>query len=165
MREGQRAVEFGIYQGESREGAENLKLGQVTVPVPARRAGMAQVLVRFSYDASGLLEVDVTVPETGETRQLVIADDEEREDAAAFEKRRAELARLKFHPRDADANRAVLERAKRCYEGRIGDTRAYVASLISRFQDALDSQDPRAVETVREETARALDEMEGERFL
>ncbi|MFN3389648.1 MAG: Hsp70 family protein [Allosphingosinicella sp.] len=165
VRDGQRQVEFGIYQGESRLVAENVRLGSVTVPVPPRRAGMAQVLVRFSYDASGLLEVDVTVPETGEARQLVIADEDEREDQAAFEKRRAELARLKFHPRDADSNRAVLERAKRCYEGHLGEMRTYVAGLISRFENALDSQDPRTVETARTETAKALDEIEGERFL
>ena len=165
MRDGQRMVEFGIYQGESRDVAENVKLGTVSIPVPPRRAGMAQVVVRFSYDASGLLEVDVTVPDTGETRQLVIADEEEQADAAAFEKRRAELARLKVHPREADANRAVLERAKRCYEGHLGEMRTYVGGLMSRFQDALDSQDPRAVETAREETVRALDEIEGERFL
>jgi molecular chaperone HscC len=165
VRDGQRQVEFGVYQGESRMVAENVRLGKITVPVPSRRAGTVELLCRFSYDASGLLEVDVTVPETGETRQLVIVDEDEREDEAAIEKRRAELARLKLHPRDEDSNRAVLERVKRCYEAHLGDMRTHIGSLLSRFETALDSQDPRIVVTTREEIARALDEIEGERFL
>ncbi|HEY0028802.1 MAG TPA: molecular chaperone HscC [Allosphingosinicella sp.] len=165
VQDGQRAVEFGIFQGESRLVAENVRLGSVKIPVPAKRAGTVAVDVRFSYDASGLLEVDVTVPETGETRQIVIADEEEGQDAAALEKRRAELARLKFHPREEDASRAVLERAKRCYEGHLGDMRAYVSGLISRFENALDSQDPRIAAAAREELVKALDEVEGERIL
>jgi molecular chaperone HscC len=163
--DGQRHVEFGIFQGESRLVAENVRLGKVSVPVPPKRAGAVAIDVRFSYDASGLLEVDVTVPETGETRQVVIADEEDAQDAATFEKRRAELARLKFHPREEDANRAVLERAKRCYEGHLGDMRSYVAGLISRFENALDSQDLRIVASAREELAKSLDEVEGERIL
>jgi len=163
--DGQRFVEFGIFQGESRLVAENVRLGAVKVPVPAKRAGSVAVDIRFSYDASGLLEVDVTVPETGETRQIVIADEEDAQDAAALEKRRAELARLKFHPREEDGNRAVLERAKRCYEGHLGEMRSYLSGLISRFENALDSQDPRVAATAREELAKALDEVEGERIL
>jgi molecular chaperone HscC len=120
---------------------------------------------RFSYDASGLLEVDIHVPETGESRQLVVVDDEDGQDETALEKRRAELARLKLHPREDDVNRAVIERAKRCYESRLGDMRQYVGSLLSQFEGALDTQDPKRVAAAREEIVKALDEVEGERFL
>jgi molecular chaperone HscC len=165
LKDGQRTVEFPIYQGESRFVADNVKLGTVRVPVPPRRAGVVAVDCRFSYDASGLLEVDITVPETGESRQLVILGDEEAEDEGALAKRRAELARLKLHPRDEDANRAVLERAKRCFENHLGETRLYIGQLISQFEIALDTQEPKRVATAREETVKALDAVEGERFL
>jgi molecular chaperone HscC len=158
-------VEFPVYQGESRFVADNVKLGTVRVPVPPRRAGIVAVDCRFSYDASGLLEVDVTVPETGESRQLVIVGDDGAEDSKALAKRRAELARLKLHPRDEDANRAVLERAKRCFENQLGETRLYVGQLISQFEGALDTQETKRVAAAREETVKALDEVEGERFL
>jgi molecular chaperone HscC len=163
--DGQRKVELEIYQGESRLVVENVKLGKITIPVPARRAGMVQIDCRFSYDASGLLEVDVAVPETGTTRQLVVADEEEREDEAKLAKRRAELAKLKLHPRDDGPNAALLERAKRCYEAHLGDSRAWVADQLSRFEAALDTQDPRVASAAREEIGRALDELDGERFL
>ena len=48
--------------------------------MPPPPAGEVVVDCRFSYDASGLLEVDVTVPETGVTKQLVICDDDAADD-------------------------------------------------------------------------------------
>ena len=36
LRSGQRQIEFGVYQGEARWVAENIKLGDVMIPIPAR---------------------------------------------------------------------------------------------------------------------------------
>jgi len=164
LQDGQRLVEFGIYQGESRDVAENILLGKVSLPVPPRRAGTIEVQCRFTYDASGLLEVDVSVPETGTAKQLVIVDEEDR-DEARIAARRAELAGLKIHPRDDSVNAAILARTKRCYEAHLGDVRVMVGALLSRLEVAFDSQDPRTVAAAREEVTRALDELEGESFL
>jgi molecular chaperone HscC len=163
-RDGQTQVEFPIYQGESRFASENVKLGTLTAPVPARRGGTVEVQCRFSYDSSGLLEVDVTVPETGVTKQLVIVDDDS-EDEAKLARRRAELARIKLHPREESGNAALLERVKRCYESQLGETRLYVAELLSQLETGLDSQDPRIVARVSEAVAQAIDALEGERYL
>jgi len=164
MSDGQRVVDIAVYQGESRLVAENVALGTLKIPVPPRRAGHVEVLCRFSYDASGLLEVDVSVPETGVTRQLVILDGEG-EDEADLARRREELARLKLHPREDAPNAAVLARARRAYEAHIGESRTRIAELLSRFEAVLDSQDPRRVGEARAETERELDAIEGERFL
>jgi len=165
MQNGQRQVEFNIFQGESRNTAENIKLGQVKVPVPPKPAGHVQIDCRFSYDASGLLEIDVTVPETGMTRQIVILDEEDAPSPAEIEKRRAALAALKLHPREDSANAAVLARAERCFQSFLGDQRLYIGQLISGFEAALDTQDPRQIEPVREQVGAALDALEGDRFL
>jgi molecular chaperone HscC len=165
MFDGQRQVDFKVYQGEARMVAENVYLGEVRVPVPPRAAGAVALVVRFSYDASGLLEVDVAVPESGESRQLVIVDDEEASDAAGLARRREELARLKFHPRDDAANAAVKARAARCFENFLGEERLHVGALISLLEAALESQDPRRIERAREEVMAALDRIEGEQFL
>ncbi len=164
IRDSQRKVEFGVYQGESRNVSDNIKLGQIEVPVPARKAGQIEIECRFTYDINGLLEIDVHVPETGERRELVIVDEEALtpEELAA---QRTRLAGLKQHPRESEANRAALARANRCYEDFLGDTRQYVASLISRFEAVLDGQDPRSVDHARQELTKALDELEGESFL
>ncbi|MGV3480625.1 MAG: Hsp70 family protein [Sphingobium sp.] len=165
MADGQRQVQFGIYQGEARLVAENVKLGEISVPVPPKPAGHVNVECRFSYDASGLLEVDVSIPDTGVTRQLVICDEEDKRSAKDLAKRREALAALKIHPRDDAANAAALARAARCYEGFLGETRNYVGRLISQFESVLERQDPRQIEEARVELEKLLDQIEGERFL
>ncbi|WP_294326362.1 Hsp70 family protein [uncultured Sphingomonas sp.] len=161
----QRKVNFGIYQGEAREVSGNVKLGEVTVPVPPRAAGTVSIECRFSYDSSGLLEVDIAVPETGMTRNLVIVDDEDAPDPAELEKRRAALAELKVHPRDDAVNAALLARARRAYEAFLGDTRAAIGHMLGQFESALATQDERMIAQARAAFGAALDQIEGERFL
>jgi len=164
VRDGQRIVKFDIYQGESRQAKDNILLGAVEVPVPPAPAGEISVDVRFTYDINGLLEVDVQVPRTGERRELVIAD-EEAAKAVDFEKRRAELAALKHHPREDDANKAALARAQRCFENFLGDKRQYVGKATAEFETVLDGQDPREAERAREALLATLDALEGETWL
>jgi molecular chaperone HscC len=164
LQDNQPFVEFGIYQGEAREVVSNVRLGSIKIAVPPKPAGQVVIHCRFSYDASGLLEVDVTVPETGESKQLVIVDD----DTAGLEDlatRRQALEALKVHPREEAANAATLARAERCYEAFLGAKREQIGALITSFQAVLDQQDPRAIATSRKALEGELDRIEGERFL
>ncbi|MFD1033302.1 Hsp70 family protein [Sphingomonas hankookensis] len=161
----QRRVQFGVYQGEAREVSGNVKLGEIAVPVPPGPAGSVGIECRFSYDSSGLLEIDVSVAETGVTRNLVIVDDEDAPDAAELEKRRAALAALKVHPRDDAENVALLARARRAYESFLGDTRAAIGQMIGQFEGALATQDDRIIGEARKAFGAVLDQIEGERFL
>ena len=165
LRDNQDVVEFGIYQGEARNVEANIKLGSVSLPVPPRPAGAVQVDCRFSYDSSGLLEIDVTVPETGMSRQLVICDDADAPDEAEIATRREALAALKVHPREQAANAAAMARAARCFEACLGDRRDFVGRLILVFEEALERQDPREIDTVRAQVEEHLDQLEGQRFL
>lgn len=49
---------------------DNVEIGKTTVRVPRGPAGQ-RMYVRFSYDVSGLLEVDIVVEKTGEKTTLV----------------------------------------------------------------------------------------------
>ncbi|HEY0599352.1 MAG TPA: molecular chaperone HscC [Brevundimonas sp.] len=160
----QRMVNIPVYQGESRNVADNILLGQLEVPIPAGPLGSVQIEIRFSYDINGLLEVDVHIPKTGEKRELVIADEAVMADAD-FEKRRLALAALKQHPRDSDANKAAMSRANRCYEESLGDQRAFIADQIREFESVLDRQDPRDIEHARNRLTQVLDRFEGETWL
>ncbi len=165
LTDNQKLVHFGIFQGEARLVSANVKLGEINVPVPPKPAGQVEVLCRFSYDTSGLLEVDVTVPATGVTKQIAIYDEEDSAFTANMEERRTALAKLKFHPRESAENAAAMARAERCYEGHIGDRRDYVGHLISTFTTALETQDNRVIDAARATLTEGLDELEGERFL
>ena len=120
--------------------------------------------MRFSYDVSGLLEVDILVPETGQRVSLTINDGNVA-DPAALEKARAALAGLKVHPRDEAENKAAIARGEKCFENFLGEQRYWVDEVMSRFMAALETQDPRVIETARKELHAALDQLEGETFL
>jgi molecular chaperone HscC len=162
---GQRSVRFNIYQGEAPWVADNIALGAIEIPVPPQQKGAVEVEVRFTYDINGLLEVDVKVPQTGETRQLVIIGAQSDLSAAEIEARRVALAALKIPPRETDANRAALARVARCYEHFLGDRRELVAHLLRQFESVLDSQESRDIEQARANLLKALDELEGESYL
>ncbi len=164
LQDNQKRVNLGVFQGEARLVADNVRLGALEVEVPAGAAGEVQVEVRFTYDINGLLEVDVFVPKTGLRRELVIMDDDTMT-AAELEQRRLRLAEIKHHPRDSDANRHALARGARCYEAFLGDRRAFVSRCIAEFEAVLDRQDPRAVEHARDAFLKHLDMLEGETWL
>ncbi|WP_309141082.1 Hsp70 family protein [Novosphingobium sp. G106] len=161
LADNQAKLEFSIYQGEAREVSGNIKLGTITVPVPPRPAGEVHADVRFSYDSSGLLEVDVSVPLTGVTRNVVIVDEDDRRDRKELEQRREALAKLKFHPREEAESVALMARAERCYEGFLGEQRRIVGQWITEFAGALDRQDPRLIAEARTLLAANLDAIEG----
>ncbi|MES1973065.1 MAG: molecular chaperone HscC [Pseudomonadota bacterium] len=163
LTDNQLEVLFGIYQGEARLVRDNVAIGETRVKVPRGPAGQ-RIDVRFSYDVSGLLEVDIVVEKSGQRTQLVINDDHVGDEAAIAE-RRAALAALKTHPREDELNRAAIARGEKCYENFLGEERAAIDYLITQFQLVLDAQDPRAIEHARREFHEALDRIEGERFL
>lgn len=164
LQDNQTQVEFEIYQGEARWVKDNIRLGEIKLPVPRGKAGQTRIVCRFSYDINGILEVDVHVPDTGATRQLVIADREGMTESE-IDARRRDLAKLKTHPRDTDAVRATLARAERCFENSLGERRDYVGQLIVEFEKVLERQDVRQCEAVRQDLSRRLDDIEGETFL
>jgi molecular chaperone HscC len=165
MQDNQEIVTLNVYQGESRLVAENVKLGTISVPVPRARAATVEVECRFSYDSSGLLEVDATVPQTGVKRQIVIMDEADAMTPAAIEERRKQLAALKVHPRDDADNVAILARANRCYQEAIGEQREYIGSLVAALLDCFETQDNRLIVEVRRDVAGRLDTFEGEQYL
>ena len=133
-----------IYQGEGRLVKDNQKIGEILVEGLRHRPGQLHpgaIDVRFSYSMNGVLEVDVTIVETGERLTEVFVQ----RAGMLSEKQIAETVRalqpLKIHPREAPVNRARLERANRLYEGLTGDLRDELDELVTRFEQALVSQD------------------------
>jgi molecular chaperone HscC len=163
LQEGQRVVEFSVFQGESPRCSDNIRLGKISIPLPP--GDQTLIVCRFTYDINGLLEVDVSVPQTGETRQLVIVDEAAPMDQKELSRRREQLAALKVHPREHEANRAMIERGARCFESTLGDSREFVRNCLSEFENAVESQEPRTIDAAREKFSKVLDAIEGETYL
>jgi len=160
MSDNQAHIKLNIYQGESREVANNILLGTMEFPIPKKPAGQVSIDCRFTYDSSGLLDVDVTIPETGETRSMLIADDSEALTPEQLVARRDQLAALKTHPRDVAENQYVVGWAARLYEEFIDDRREHIGRMLLHFEGVLETQDSRAIEEARTAMASALEELE-----
>jgi molecular chaperone HscC len=160
LADNQREIAFGIYQGEARDVKNNVQLGEIKAPVPPRPAGEVTVEVRFTYDTSGLLEVDLEVPASGLKRNLVIVDEDDKRSQKDVEARRKLLEKLKVHPRDEAENVAVLARAERAYEGFTGHVRDVIGQGLTEFKGALEKQDARIIADAREGLTQLLDHIE-----
>ena len=165
IHDNQKEINVAIYQGESRLVADNVFLGKITFPIPAKKAGEVGIDVRFTYDISGVLEAEVTVLATQERHKMVISDNAGVMTAEQIEQRFAELADLKIHPRDQLENRTLVSRADRLYEQSLGDVRQYLAAHTANFQAELESQDPSTIRKARQTLDEVLRQVESESFL
>ena len=71
----QRVMHIEILQGESRMARDNVLLGELNVPVHATKDKEDEANIRYTYDVNGLLEVEVTVASSGETKKMIIEKD------------------------------------------------------------------------------------------
>ncbi len=161
----QRRMAIRVFQGESRLVKDNVRLGELNISLPPAPAGQERVEIRFTYDTSGLLEVDVTTLSTGRRETMVIEGNPGVLQPDEIAKRLAALAKLKVHPRDDLANRTLIARAERLYEERLGDTRAIIGEALGIFTIAIERQKPDEIERARQKLAALLDEFDRGFFL
>lgn len=153
-----------VYQGEHRLVERNICLGELTVPVPRGPKGREAAKVRFSYDMSGLLEVDVTVVSTKKTYSTTIEQSPGMLSEQELAKSRDRLAAIKFHPRELEANQMLLARAERMYEASLGDLRDIIGQVLAQFEAVLDRQLPAEIDRARIEFSNTLDSLDREEW-
>ncbi len=164
IEDNQAVITVQIFQGEAPFVDDNIKLGEMRVKVPAAPAGEQAVDVRFTYDPSGLLEVETTAVSTKAKSHLVIEGNPgilSRDQIAA---RLEAFQSLKIHPRDQAENQLLLARAKRLFEERLGFDREQIHSALLNFQAALDSQDADRISPGRRHLESVLTRLEGDLF-
>jgi len=157
----QTVLDLKIYQGESRFVRDNVFLGGLKLSVPSAPAGQEKVDVRFTYDTSGLLEVDATALSTKTRESLVIEGNPGVLSPEQIKARLASLAALKIHPRDEAQNIAIFERGKRLYEEHLGTPRAAIGAALDAFSAVLERQNPQEIAEARkkfEEFLRRFDD-------
>ncbi len=161
VRDQQAKLSVDVFQGESRLCDHNVHLGELTFPIPLRKAGGVAANIRYTYDVNGILDVDVDIEGEDIQRNLVIKKIAGDVSDVEIARRRSELAALKTHPRTQEENRALLERAERMFQQRLGKEREYVGEILAQFSRILEGQDPRQIQQVRQQMILALDAMEG----
>ncbi|QMT31014.1 molecular chaperone HscC [Alysiella filiformis] len=161
MRDNQTQMVIEVLQGESMLARENVKLGELTVKIPAKKAGEVSIDVRFSYDINGLLEVDVSNKDLNIQVNQVFQHNNQTLTPEEVAASRAKLAALKIHPREQQQNVYLLEKAKRLYEECLGDDRHHISHAVARFESALNSQDEKTIKLAQKQLGEFLERYDG----
>jgi molecular chaperone HscC len=155
----QKVIRVEVYQGEHSHCSANTKLGEYEVSVPPKPAGEESVDIRFTYDLNGILEVETTVHSTNEKAALVLERAPGRMTKDEIARARKEMARLKFHPRDALPNATALARAEALHVEVTGDVRTMLAREIAFFRAALEGQEPKTIAAARERLVAVVEQL------
>ncbi len=145
----QRIVQLDVYQGENRKVENNLKLGELQVTGIAPGPAGQEILVRFTYDLNGLLEVEAYVPgsqkkfRTVLTQHVASLSDDELDEAVK------KLQLLKYYPREDMDNQRILRTAERMVGEVSPFSRQQLELAIDAFEAAMQSGDRESVERAR----------------
>ncbi|WP_419902404.1 Hsp70 family protein [Kiloniella sp.] len=157
---GQEFVQVDVYQGEAPIVASNIPLGKLSVPIPVNRKEHEAISIRFTYDVSGLLEVDATVLSTGKTSNLLIknlvGEITDKEISATLQS----LRHLKVHPREAAKNIHIKNRIEQCYAMARLEDREPIQEMLVEFEAILQQQNLTEIDKMCEQLSIALDQFE-----
>lgn len=154
----QALLRIAVYQGERPWVCDNILIDAFDVTLTPT-AHIQALDVRFSYDINGLLEVDVTLLETGDRHSHSIDRSPTGLDEQARRDSHNRLSTLKVHPRDALPNRTLLARLERAWMQSLGTQREQIAEWLHSFTLVLGGQQPSAIASHRTELNKALDQM------
>lgn len=159
---GQTEVILQIYQGEAPFVRNNIHIGSVRVPVPLNTKEHETFDVRFTYDTSGLLEVEAQVHSTKKTTRAVFTGSSTTMDDGQINRRLKELKHLKIHPRDKIENTELLARLSRLYQNALSDRREHIMSIIQSFETVLHGQDRTLIDEHRRAILEHIEGLENE---
>lgn len=154
----QEKIRIAVYQGERPWVRDNILIDAFDVTLMPTEH-MQQLDVRFSYDINGLLEVDVTLLETGARYSHSIDRSPTGLDEQARQNSHDRLAALKVHPRDALPNRTLLARLERAWMQSLGTERERIAEWLHSFTTVLGGQQSSEIASHRAQLNSALDEL------
>lgn len=158
----QTQLRIHILQGESRFAENNISLGKLDIEVPPNKAGAEAVDVTYTYDINSLLEVEVKVISTGETKRMIVKNQDVDMTDEEIEARMKELSYLKIHPREQEENKLLLLRGERMYEENTGEVRLRIEYELREFERVLNSRNEIEIANARRTLREALDEIDSE---
>lgn len=132
--DGQKALNFKIYQGEQYYVENNLELGELTVSVTSDKAGNQWAKVTFMYDINGILYVSVKSC-TGEVKEKEIVNEKLRLSEEELEKSREKLTHMIQSQLNSDANK-LIERLVALYPFASPAEKEYMSFIISNLGNA-----------------------------
>jgi len=154
-------MRFQIYQGEELYVNENVKLGEIMIPVPVGLGENRGVEATYTYDINGLLHVKLKAKGTGEEREATFYHGEITDDKAMIAKAK-ELAQLTLSAVEDEENQLLLERAKAIYTQVDARVKEGLKVLISLFEQNLNKGDEYGIAKSRKVLLSAVEKLEEE---
>ena len=155
--DGQTSVEVRIYQGESRDAEENVRIGEFRVDGLSKAPAGNPVILDLALDRDGILQVSAREKNTGLERRITIEKAMSRYDRGQLDEARERIGSL-FEGREAgtDAQAAagsaldvLLSKASAKLDDAGEEDRAEIIDLIEAIRDARSSGDGAALEEGR----------------
>lgn len=150
----QTGVTIQVYQGESFDPQHNLFLGRLDIDLPDDPE-KRRILLTYTYDLDGTLEVEVGIPGTDKREKAYIKDGEAHTGKTTGQ-RFERLKHLKVLPCDQQQNREMTARLERLFEEHTGEKREYISFLLRHFKEALSTHNKRKVEEALEHMKKEL---------
>jgi molecular chaperone HscC len=146
----QYSVTLRVFQGESRKVKDNLSLGELVIDgLPPGPAG-TEVVVRFTYDTNGILEVEAFVPMTGKKYRTVLTSPNNDLTKGEIEAAVRKMQAIKFYPRDDIENQRLLRFCERLMGEVSPMYREQLESAIDQWERAMSAGDKNYFQSARE---------------
>ncbi len=158
----QKYVTFSVYQGDSYYAKDNIWLGKMSMDIPKTTNSpdeyrLEAFIVKFAYDISGILMVEVTTASTGEKKELTITSDGIALSDEEISEKIKILQTMSLNPRENEQNDAILSRVERIYEESSGSVRKQVMNMADYFTYLMQKGDIYRLESARRRMTSFLD--------
>lgn len=161
LQPGQTKILIKVYQGEAPRVENNLVLGEMEVILPHNARVPEIISLRFTYDVSGLLEVEAKVLSSGTETQILIQDLAGKMSDAAFEAARQRMQSMKISPRQVAENIYLSTRLEAAWAMARATQREQLTEVILEWEGALERQDPAEIQELRQALHGLIDGMDG----
>ena len=132
----QTSITVRVYQGDSRKVADNVLLGELEVSsLPPGPAG-SPFYIRFTYDMSGVLEVEAYAP-GGKKFRTVLTNHVKGLSPKAVESAKRRIGDMKFYPREDLANQQLARFAERMLGELHPSQREQLDGALDAFEAAM----------------------------
>lgn len=138
----QSIITLRVFEGEAREVKDNVLLGELEVTGIPSGGPRNVVEVTFTYDLSGVVEVQARLLETGRVATKLLARDGRTLPPEELEQARNRIEQLKLDPAERPQYRELLARANVLWGDLVGDARRLLGEAIHDFEEAMASRTP-----------------------
>lgn len=145
----QPAVTVRVFQGDSRKVADNVELGSLEVSsLPPGPAG-SPFHIRFTYDMSGVLEVEAYSP-GGKKFRTLLTQNVGGLSKKAIEAAKRRIKELKFYPREDIENQQLARYAERMLGELHPSQRQQLDEMLDVYEAAMNRADRHEFEQARQ---------------